>query len=265
MEWYRLLFTITLAFSFSNTQLAAVQQQPALPSSFYGTVLIDGENVPTGTTIQAVIKGQAVATCQSLIYEGVSVYTMDIPGDDPGTNQVKGGTPGDTIIFYVNGLQAAETGIWRSGTNVEHNLTVLSTSTQAPITPTKTPTRTPIKPSATIANAGDFLQTPAREATQTTSAQITSTASVSAEVNANPTAAVAKVEIYSTAYGEAYTETSPADTQHPFGAYEKSSEVSREGLMRTGTNPWPWMMAGGLLMSTLFGIYWVGFRKQNHE
>ena len=120
---------------------------PPLPSSFYGTVTLNGANLSEGTLVQAKIDNKIVGYTQTIIHEGKSVFSMDVPGDDSSTSQVEGGVPGDVIQFVVGGLPANETGIWNSGTFVELNLTVTSKSTVEPPQPTRTPlpTQTPIK------------------------------------------------------------------------------------------------------------------------
>ena len=133
---------------------------PPLPSSFYGTVTVNGSNLPEGTLVQAKIDKKIV------LHEGKSVYAIDVPGDDSSTSQVEGGVRGDVIQFVVGGLTANETGIWNSGTFVEFNLTVTSKSTVEPPQPTRTllPTQTPIKlptqPAAVQPTNKPALQTP---------------------------------------------------------------------------------------------------------
>jgi hypothetical protein len=102
---------------------------PPLPSSFYGTVKIDHANVPDGTLVKALINGQVYAQIKTLTYQGDSVYSLDVLGDDTDTTVVDGGVDGDTIVFMIGEEVADQTGIWKSGTNVNLDLTA---STQAP-------------------------------------------------------------------------------------------------------------------------------------
>jgi len=60
------------------------------------------------------------------MYEGASVYTINVPGDDNDTQEIDGGREGEQIFFEVGGLVADQTGTWHSATNVELNLTVTS-------------------------------------------------------------------------------------------------------------------------------------------
>ena len=132
-----------------------VQAVPLLPSSFYGMVQVNNMPVPDGTPVQAVIADQVVASGATLTHQGNSYYALDIPSDDTATTIIDGGKEGDTIHFTVGGLQAAQTGTWHSGTNVEVNLKVTSAATPLPPQPTTAPnpTQTPIQiiaPSATL-------------------------------------------------------------------------------------------------------------------
>lgn len=119
---------------------------PPLPSSFYGRIKFNGGNVPDGTLIRALINGQSFAEGRTQTYQGDSVYSLDVRGDDSDTPALDGGHEGDTLQFEVGGALAAETGAWHSGTNVEVNLTVASTGGPAAPPPTlaPVPTQTPI-------------------------------------------------------------------------------------------------------------------------
>ena len=102
------------------------QAFPVLPSSFYGAIQVDGANVAPGMNIRALIGGQVLAEEVTLMYEGASVYTIHVPGNDNDTQEVDGGREGDQITFEIGGLVAEQTATWHSGTSVELNLTVSS-------------------------------------------------------------------------------------------------------------------------------------------
>jgi hypothetical protein len=128
----RYLIRIITLLGISLTSLFATRPVlafPPMPSSFYGTVKVDGVNVPDGTPIQALINGQIFATGQTQTYQGDSVYSLDIPGDDTSTAVVDGGQDGDKIVFTINGGVADQTGTWNSATNINLNL---SASRKAP-------------------------------------------------------------------------------------------------------------------------------------
>ena len=109
-----------LAASFSSVFAAP----PPLPSSFYGTVKVDGENMPVDTPVTAWINGVQYASALSSMYQGASVYTLNIPGDDPETvGFTEGGLEGDVIQFYIGDDLAEQTAAWHSGTNVQLALT----------------------------------------------------------------------------------------------------------------------------------------------
>ena len=116
------ILVLTLLFSL----VTGVEAVPPLPSSFYGTVKLDGANVPDGTVVSAWIRGVKYTETQTLTYLGDSVYAVRVPGDDLETPEVEGGVEGDTIIFMVGETAAIEVGTWHSGTDVELNLTACS-------------------------------------------------------------------------------------------------------------------------------------------
>jgi hypothetical protein len=111
---------------------------PPLPSSFHGTVKVNGENVPDGTLIQAMIHGQVYAEKQTYIFKGDSVYALVIPGDEAGSVVVEGESDGDTITFKIGARLADQTGLWKSGTNIALNLNAFTSATL--IVPANTPT-----------------------------------------------------------------------------------------------------------------------------
>jgi hypothetical protein len=121
---------------------------PPLPSSFYGTVKVNGDNVPDGTLVRTLIDGQVYAQGHTQTYQGDSVYSLDVPGDDTGTAARDGGYEGETIEFEIGGVLADQTGTWHSGTNVELNLTASAAGPLNAVqaTPSPVPTQTPILP-----------------------------------------------------------------------------------------------------------------------
>ena len=104
--------------------------QPALPASFYGTVTLDGADVPVGTSVSARIKGVQYAETMVILFEDRPFYTIDVPADDPDTTEVEGGRLGDTVVFYVDGWPAKPTAVWQAGTNTALDLTATSVTTQ---------------------------------------------------------------------------------------------------------------------------------------
>jgi hypothetical protein len=139
VKYFSLSLLICLVSLFMTIPVMAIP--PAMPSSFYGTLKVNGENVPDGNLVQALINGQVVAKGYTQTYQGDSVYAMDIPGDDTDTGVQDGGRENDTIKFEIGGAMADQTGVWHTGTNVNLNLTA---STSEPVaTPQATPTPVP--------------------------------------------------------------------------------------------------------------------------
>ncbi len=100
---------------------------PPLPSSFYGIAKIDGANAPTGTLVSAWINGVRYAFTTVVAYGADTVYSLDVPGDDPSTpGIIEGGAPGDMIAFHIGDVAADQTGTWTSGSNVNRDLTATS-------------------------------------------------------------------------------------------------------------------------------------------
>jgi len=143
---FQLSLTILIVLLTGLFPVSSVKAFPALPSSFYGKVTVNGMNFSDGTLVQALINDQPVAQGYTQTYQDYSVYSLDVPGDDPATAAVEGGKEGDIVQIKVGGVLASQTGVWRGGTNVELNLTVTSqASLAAPqATPTGVPTQTPL-------------------------------------------------------------------------------------------------------------------------
>jgi hypothetical protein len=96
---------------------------PPLPSGFYGKVKFNGSNVPAGTVVSARVNGVQYASTIVLTYLGDTVYSLDVPGDDPETvGIIEGGVEGDTVVFFIGTTQTTQIGTWQSGTNVNLNL-----------------------------------------------------------------------------------------------------------------------------------------------
>jgi hypothetical protein len=163
------ILTLTISlFLLINPSL--VKAIPPLPSSFYGVVKVNQANLPVGTGVQALINGKVVAESITQMYQGDSVYSLDVPGDDPSTASIEGGIEGDTITFKAGGLSADQTGLWHSATNISLNMTVTSASTpiSPQITSTPIPTQTSVVlPQATLASTLTSTVTPTTTKTPT--------------------------------------------------------------------------------------------------
>lgn len=107
----------------------SVRAAPPLPAGFYGTVTDNGEPVAAGTVVSAWINDVLYAQTPTFLFNGDAVYVLDVPGDDPETQDVvEGGTSDDMISFKVGEQTVAQTAAWQSGTNVALNLQIPQTT-----------------------------------------------------------------------------------------------------------------------------------------
>jgi len=120
------LFFILAATVLVLSQPVSAAAPPPFPSSFWGTVKYNGENVTIGATVTAWINGVQYASGLTELYEGNTVFSLDVAGDQAETPAIEGGKAGDTVVFKVNGAIAVETATWQSGVNVQRNLTLTS-------------------------------------------------------------------------------------------------------------------------------------------
>jgi hypothetical protein len=112
---------------------APVLAVPPLPSSFYGMVKLWGSNVPVDTALSVRINGVSYAATTVTMYNGDTVYSLGVPGDDPGTPAIiEGGVVGDTVEFYIGGFKADQIAPWQSGSNAQLNLTASPTFADVP-------------------------------------------------------------------------------------------------------------------------------------
>lgn len=130
MKTLKALLTVLLAGILLMSNIVAAQAVPQLPSSIYGTVKVDGANVPVGAPISAWIEGvQYAVDLAKLNKGGNTVYSLTVPADDPTTEKIEGGTAGDEIIFHIGDLVAVQTGTWAGGNQVNINLTGTTAAT----------------------------------------------------------------------------------------------------------------------------------------
>lgn len=158
MQHHKLMTAWWIILIFMVSSVSIVNAFPALPSSFYGTVQQGEANIPNGTLIEALTDGKVVAYSLSETYQGAFVYSLDIPGDNNATDELEGGTPGQSIQFRVGGVLANQTAAWSSGVNQNLDLTLSVGKKLSPPQPTLTPvaTQTPIsKPTLTPIQLSD--------------------------------------------------------------------------------------------------------------
>lgn len=154
-----------------------VEAFPPLPSSFYGSARFNNANPPDGTSVEGLINGQVFAITTTQTYQGSSVYSLDVPGDDSATAAVEGGREGDQVSFRIGGQLAEQTATWHSGTNVEMALSAVYLPTSIPVEPTQ-----PSLPTSTalVVLPRTPTSTPTSTSTSTSTATATSTASPAA-------------------------------------------------------------------------------------
>jgi hypothetical protein len=158
-----LIVGAVLVAAFAATPIYA--QVPVIPQAFYGTVVINGEPAPVGTTIEARgtnvktgLQGNPLTTIEVGKYGGRSISDLKLA--------VQGNLTGGTAIeFYINGVKAdcaVPGGPWQSSfpfqseAVTELNLSVGQSATptatqQSMPTLTATPTSTPPPPSTPTA------------------------------------------------------------------------------------------------------------------
>ena len=175
---------ILLVCLISMARAGQVKAVPPLPSSFYGTVQVNGQDTPDGTLVRALIDGQMFASGATQTFEGKSVYFLDIPGDDTGTDLKDGGLDQETIQFEVGGALADQEGTWISGTNVALNLTVTMTA----LVEEKSPNPTRIEQPAASDSESVSIQPGLTTPTQSTTASPSNTEPAYAPPQTNPQA-----------------------------------------------------------------------------
>lgn len=124
----KVVWTLSIVLAFLLLAGRPAWAVPPLPSSFYGRVTLDGEDVSPGVVVSARINGVKYAETTVVSYEGHSAYAINVPGDDDESPGVEGGVEGDIVVFYVAECRAVETAVWHSAANVEHDISALSTA-----------------------------------------------------------------------------------------------------------------------------------------
>lgn len=97
--------------------LVAVYAQPSVPSSFYGSVTIDGVAAPDGTEVRALIGGvdctQAAPGERPAIRQGsATAYVVHVVHESqrPGC-----GREGKAVSFTIAGRPALQQAVWKAG------------------------------------------------------------------------------------------------------------------------------------------------------
>lgn len=130
------LLAILLALSIPKPAFAG---QPLLPAAFYGNVTADNQTtLHAGLVVVAAIDGIEYARGNVFSTEGAWVYTLKVPADDPSTEAVDGGRPGDRVTFSIDG-EILGTAPWQGGSNTPVDLSLTggvgSASAETPNSP----------------------------------------------------------------------------------------------------------------------------------
>lgn len=113
-----LVCTVTLLIFLSMPNVIA-QGIPSPPCVFYGYVNVGGKPAPDGLNVTAVISGTTLKWTTMTAggtygwpLKGSSKF--EIPSQNTSATEKDGGGTGDTIIFYVQGNRATQTGTFES-------------------------------------------------------------------------------------------------------------------------------------------------------
>jgi hypothetical protein len=111
----------------------AVWAIPPQPCTFFGTVSVNGADVPAGSTVTAVVYAAdgvtevTHSTSAIQFYNGHSVYSVTVAGDDDETPLKDGAHDGDIVRFVVRvegfSVRAEQQGVWQTTGLREVNLT----------------------------------------------------------------------------------------------------------------------------------------------
>jgi hypothetical protein len=95
---------------------------PGLPSSFWGTVDLEGLTLTPDMRVYTYVEDVLCGEGSVFWHEGQAHYRVHAAADDPGTDVRGGGRPGDMVRFRVAGIDMPQVGIWQGGTNVRLDL-----------------------------------------------------------------------------------------------------------------------------------------------
>ena len=130
----RFLIALSLSLLCASVPVgpAHAQQPPILPFSPWGTVKLNGANVPAGTEVSAWCGGVRYASTTKIdLYSGETWYSnLDIPGDSVDTPGVKEGcTSNEIVSFKIGATWTKEKGSWASGGSGRFDLTTTTSAT----------------------------------------------------------------------------------------------------------------------------------------
>lgn len=258
------IHTIIIAFMVCALALAAgpvdVQAFPPLPASFYGTVKLNGANVADGTLIEALINGKVYAQGYTQMFQGDSVYTITIPGDDTGTSSIEGGKEGETITFKIGGIEAQQSAVWRTGSSAELNLS--AAAAVAPNTPAPTPTPYPTQTAIPKVNTPLPTYTPVATQTQPVGAAATATPPAPATVEAPAPAADATVATNLASPAAVLTTQQVPSTSQPTAGEPGAADGPKKIPAEKTPGNWIIFMGAGIFIALVLAA-WLFIRQLN--
>ena len=161
MQPKSVLISVLIACMIAWRSTAPAFAIPSPASSFHGSIRVNDVNLPDGLLVVAWINGEAYASSYTQTDQGNSVYSLEVPGDDPDTPEREGGREGDTVQFELGGVLADQAGTWHSGTSVQLDLTLLASGVSPTLMPTISPDQSPTQtPGPVIQPSPTYGQTP---------------------------------------------------------------------------------------------------------
>ena len=128
-----LISTLAIILIVSILLPAPAAAVPQPPHVFRGAVTVGGATAANGLTVTAAIAGTSFSYTPSAQTSGGRYgdnLQFKVPADDPDTSTKEGGVNGDTIIFYVEGVEAG-THTFTIGDVTQLNLSISA----VPVTP----------------------------------------------------------------------------------------------------------------------------------
>jgi len=113
----KLILTTFIGILLLNVVLAI----PGIPHQFYGSVTYNGQAAPDGLSVVSKINGVEVASTTTS--EGNYGYSPIFYVDDP--NSIRSG---QTINFFVNGVDTGQTAVFQNGGETQLDLTATGPS-----------------------------------------------------------------------------------------------------------------------------------------
>lgn len=170
----RMTAAILAALLAGPVQVNVAGAVPALPASFFGAVTnpFNSAPVPAGLTVAAIVNGAVVGQALTFSSGGLTVYRLDVNGDDPDTPQKEGGVEGEAVGLLLES-RISQTGVWRGGTSTRLDLTWTPPASRPPVTSIIAP---PPEPPAPLPATGVLVAPPPAEAPSAVQINIIGTA-----------------------------------------------------------------------------------------